>query len=319
MVGDRRYYYCRGVEEQGKPPISVVRPLARDSLLAPRFSGGTMKVSDSVKLRVAVLLLVLLFLHVGNSAVMGELSIRQEYDERIADLVSERDAMGDEVVRVEGLLEEAEELYREKLMSIAIELYSRDYYSMGGYATPEGESLSAIYETIMNEVRDYRTLLLNLENYFDARQEYVDSVPSVWPIGYSEFTRVTSGFGWRISPITKTPVYHTGIDLVGQWNARVIATADGVVEAHYPPPGMYGGVQFRGHDSLGGKVKIEHEGGITTVYGHMQKTFVATGQEVSRGDVIGIMGNTGRSTGIHLHYEIHVDGVPVDPVGFLRF
>ena len=272
--------------------------------------------------RLIGLLVVLALVHGANS-IAREFADERE---RSAHAVSELSfAYEQHVLRLRAELDrvaresqDAEELYRDRLMEIATALYEHDYYNMGGYATPEGESLVILYETVLNGVRDYRELLGELDNYFDARREYVDSVPSVWPISWSSSTRITSGFGWRLSPITGRPHLHTGIDIAGPWNSQVIATADGVVVEHWPPPGIYGGRRFRGHEVLGGMVKILHEGGIETVYAHLSSTRVATGQEVSRGDVIGVMGNTGMSTGAHLHYEIHVDGKPVDPIGFLR-
>lgn len=259
-----------------------------------------------------LLLVALAIVHVGNTVARDNYHRVSSLEVTIYSLERERDHLTSE-------LAELEDTFMVQLLDIATTIYDRDHRSMGGYTTPEGESVTAMYESILNESRDYQSLLSTVDNYFNARMDYVGSVPSIWPIVYDGATRLTSGFGWRISPITGRPHYHGGIDLTGVWNSPVLATADGVVVEHWPAPGVHGGVRFRGHEHLGGMIRIRHAGEIETVYGHMRSTNVITGQRVSRGDVIGIMGNTGTSTGTHLHYEVHVSGEPLDPIGFLRF
>lgn len=216
-------------------------------------------------------------------------------------------------------LVEAEDFYRDKLMEIVTTVYEREFYSMGGYETPYGADVTEIYQAILNEVQDYGSMLSVVDNYFDRRTEYLKEIPSVWPIEYNEFTRITSGFGWRLSPITGDVSFHPGLDIAGVWNSKIIATADGVIKDHWRVPGLYNGVQYYGHSDLGCAIKIQHVGGFKTVYGHLSESFVREGQIVKRGDVIGIMGNTGTSKGRHLHYELHHNGVPVNPLDHLQF
>lgn len=301
-----------GVESEGKPPILLRRRWRVILSLHPLFILEGRVVSKKSFDRFSLLLAALAILHVGNTVARDNAQRVSDLEFIIQDLKSERDTLSSNLV-------ELEDTFRVKLLDIATTLYDRDYRSMGGYTTPEGESVTVLYDVILNEVRDYQALLHTLDNYFDARRNYVESVPSIWPIRYDGATRLTSGFGWRLSPITGRPHFHGGIDLTGSWNSPVLATADGVVVEHWPAPGVHGGVRFRGHEYLGGMVRLQHAGEIETVYGHMRSTNVITGQRVSRGDVIGIMGNTGMSTGTHLHYEVHVSGEPLDPIGFLRF
>ncbi|MCE6961987.1 DUF5930 domain-containing protein [Cereibacter sphaeroides] len=118
--------------------------------------------------------------------------------------------------------------------------------------------------------------------------------------------RYTSGFGGRSDPYGRGNRRHEGIDMAGASGTPIYATADGtVIEAGWA-------------NGYGRVIKIRHEFGIQTVYGHLSRIRVDEGQRVSRGDRIGDMGNTGRSTGTHLHYEVRVDGSPVNPMTFIK-
>lgn len=118
--------------------------------------------------------------------------------------------------------------------------------------------------------------------------------------------RFTSGFGYRRDPKGAGTRMHSGADFAGGSGTPINATADGVVTV----AGWEGG--------YGRRVEIRHELGITTTYSHMSQIRVSVGQRVSRGDRIGDMGSSGRSTGTHLHYEVLVGGRPVDPMNFIR-
>ncbi len=127
------------------------------------------------------------------------------------------------------------------------------------------------------------------------------STPSIWPVkGW-----VTSVFGTRISPFTGLKHAHRGIDIANRIGTPVVATANGRVSRV-------------GRDAnLGRFITISHGYGIKTVYGHLSRTFVKTGQRVKRGEKIGAIGNTGRSTGSHLHYAVAVNGVFVNPARYI--
>jgi murein DD-endopeptidase MepM/ murein hydrolase activator NlpD len=117
---------------------------------------------------------------------------------------------------------------------------------------------------------------------------------------------VTSPFGYRRDPFLGLPALHTGVDLLQPYGAEIRATGAGRV-THAGPMGGYGDM-----------VEIDHGAGLTTRYAHMSEILVAEGQTVAAGDVLGRLGSTGRSTGPHLHYEVRVDGEPVDPERFMR-
>lgn len=131
-----------------------------------------------------------------------------------------------------------------------------------------------------------------------------DKVPLVVPL-HDDF-RFTSSFGVRVDPKGRGHRMHEGIDLAAPRGTPIYATASGVVSAAGPETG-YGNV-----------VRIRHTMGFETVYAHQSKIRVRVGQQVSRGDRIGDMGSTGRSTGVHLHYEVHVNGQPVNPMTYLE-
>jgi murein DD-endopeptidase MepM/ murein hydrolase activator NlpD len=118
--------------------------------------------------------------------------------------------------------------------------------------------------------------------------------------------RITSGFGRRRDPFNFRAAFHEGIDFAGASGTPIYATAHGVV--------ALAGAQ-RGYGRV---VKIRHDFGFETVYGHLSRVRVSVGDRVGPGDRIGDMGSTGRSTGTHLHYEIRVNGKPVDPMTFIE-
>ncbi|MBL8562145.1 MAG: peptidoglycan DD-metalloendopeptidase family protein [Gemmobacter sp.] len=118
--------------------------------------------------------------------------------------------------------------------------------------------------------------------------------------------RFTSGFGSRNDPFGRGTRRHEGLDFAGAYGTPLYATADGVV------------VKAGWGNGYGRMVQIRHDFGLETLYGHMSEIRVSVGQKVSRGDRIGDMGNSGRSTGTHLHYEVHVGGRPVNPMTFIK-
>ena len=120
-----------------------------------------------------------------------------------------------------------------------------------------------------------------------------------------QYYYVSSPYGYRIHPKTKLKQMHYGIDMAGTWQEEVRAPADGFV------------VSSGRNGSYGKAIKITHKHGVSTIYGHLHKLAVKKGDFVSEGDIIGKMGSTGRAVGAHLHYEIKVNGKPVNPYNFI--
>ena len=128
------------------------------------------------------------------------------------------------------------------------------------------------------------------------------SVPSRMPV---EGVRLTSSYGMRDHPVLRQRRQHNGVDLAAAHGTPVYATADGRI----------GKAQYWG--SYGNYVQIEHGGNLQTRYAHLSSYTVSSGEQVRKGDLIGYIGSTGRSTGPHLHYEVRVQGEPVDPVPYM--
>jgi len=147
--------------------------------------------------------------------------------------------------------------------------------------------------------------LFNSWKKLDQLQDDVIAIPSDKPIR-AEVT-FTSGFGVRDDPFHHGAAMHPGIDLAGAYGTPVYATADGTVVRAGWNSGGYGNM-----------VELDHGRGITTRYGHMSAVLVHAGDHVTRGEQIGRMGSTGRSTGNHLHYEVRIDGRPVNPIPFMK-
>lgn len=143
--------------------------------------------------------------------------------------------------------------------------------------------------------------VLDLWETLSERQSLLNSTPNIRPAkGW-----FTSRFGYRISPFTGKPALHAGLDIAAAPGSPVFAPADGVVS-------------FAGYDEGYGKmITIDHGYGVSTRFGHNSQIYVQVGQRVTRWDVIGSVGNTGRSTGPHLHYEVRVNGVPRDPALYI--
>lgn len=129
-----------------------------------------------------------------------------------------------------------------------------------------------------------------------------NNIPSIWPVRGG----ITAGFGERLDPLNGEGAFHAGVDIGAPKGTSVEAPADGIVLSAGTDAGY------------GNSILIDHGYGITTRYGHLSKIDVVVGQEVHRGQVIGAVGMTGRATGPHLHYEVHVNDTPVNPARYMH-
>lgn len=141
----------------------------------------------------------------------------------------------------------------------------------------------------------------NLDEAFQEHRERLDATPTLLPTkGW-----ISSGFNYRRDPFTNQRTWHNGIDVSSLKGTPIVSPADGVVT-------------FRGHQGGFGKMlELTHGEGIVTRYAHLSRYNVSKGQRVQRGEVIGYVGNTGRSTAPHLHYEVHIDGKAVNPMNYI--
>ena len=138
-----------------------------------------------------------------------------------------------------------------------------------------------------------------------SKEAMLASIPAIQPVSNEDLTRIASGFGMRIDPIYRTPRMHSGLDFTAPVGTPIFSTGKGKVVA----------VEFNG-GGYGNHVIIDHGYGYQSHYAHMSRFNCKVGQEVNRGDMIGFVGNTGKSTGPHLHYEIIYNGEKIDPVHF---
>ena len=137
------------------------------------------------------------------------------------------------------------------------------------------------------------------------KEKVIASIPAIQPVDFHDLRRIGSYFGYRTDPFYKVPKFHEGMDFAAAIGTPVYATGDGIVsEAEYNSGGF------------GNKIMINHGYSYETVYAHLSRMKVKAGQKVTRGEVIGYVGNTGKSTAPHLHYEVHKGGQPINPIYF---
>jgi murein DD-endopeptidase MepM/ murein hydrolase activator NlpD len=160
------------------------------------------------------------------------------------------------------------------------------------------DNMSAQYKV---QEDSYNKLIKMAKN----KSKMLASIPAIQPIPNKNLRRIASGFGYRTDPIYKTRKMHKGMDFAAPKGTKIYATGDGVIQkvAH----SRWG---------YGTHIVINHGYGYSTLYGHMSRALMKRGQKVTRGQLIGLVGSTGKSTGAHLHYEVHKNGTAVNPVGY---
>jgi murein DD-endopeptidase MepM/ murein hydrolase activator NlpD len=169
-----------------------------------------------------------------------------------------------------------------------------------------------LVNTIIDQLNNLSLRIAYQDKSFNELIEMVNNkakllaaIPAIQPISNKQLSRIASGFGFRIDPIYKTRKSHMGLDFAAPSGTPIYATADGIVK--------FSGFSTSGY---GNHVIINHGFGYETLYGHMVRVGATQGQQVKRGQVIGYVGSTGKSTGPHLHYEVHKSGVQLDPINF---
>lgn len=170
------------------------------------------------------------------------------------------------------------------------------------------ELLNSIYTSIHNlnaRITAQKASYKELTGLLNNKEKLLAATPAIQPVSNKDLNRIASGFGYRIDPIYKTVKLHAGLDFSAPQGTPIYATADGVVE-----------VAGNTANGYGNHVVIDHGYGYETLYGHMVRVKASRGQRVKRGDLIGYVGSTGKSTGPHCHYEVHKNGQKLDPVYF---
>ncbi len=185
-------------------------------------------------------------------------------------------------------------------------------FSASQYNDLQGfDNSDLMIETAKRINRVAKQMYIQSKSYDDVARMVKDktkllaSIPAIQPVRNRELNRIGSGFGYRIDPIYKSVKFHEGIDFTAPMRTEIYATGDGrVVEIE------------KLHRGYGNMIVIDHGYGYRTLYAHLSAFKVRIGQQVRRGEVIGLVGNTGKSTAPHLHYEVIKDGQKVNPINF---
>ena len=152
---------------------------------------------------------------------------------------------------------------------------------------------------------DLRSTLERVERAFNERREELDYTPSVWPLVSTEIGYISSGMGYRPDPFTRQQTYHRGVDISAPSGTPIIAPANGIV------------LDAKRWGGYGNVIIIDHLNGYVTYYGHLRAFNVERGDRITRGQVIGLVGNSGKSTSSHLHYEVHRNDEPINPLNYI--
>ena len=243
-----------------------------------------------------------------------EKALKQE----VAQMTIQYDLIHREMANVENVLEDLQKtddnLYRTIFEAEPIPATLRDggIGSVNRYEALEGYNNSSLVIETANRLDKIRKKVYVQSKSFDDliklaknKEDMLKSVPAIMPISNKDLTRTASGFGWRIHPIYKISKFHYGMDFTAPLGTDVYATGNGTVV----------GI-LSAQRGLGKHIIIDHGFGYTSIYAHLSNFNVRVGQKVLRGDVIGFVGSTGTSVTNHLHYEIKLNGVNVDPVNY---
>lgn len=176
-----------------------------------------------------------------------------------------------------------------------------DGYDNSGLMIETAQLIDRVSKAMYIQSKSYDELNKLIKN----KEEMLASIPAIMPVANKDLTRVASGYGMRLHPVYKTYRMHTGMDFTAPIGSDIYCTGDGVVKK-----------TERSGRGYGNHVIVDHGYGYETVYAHMSQINVRKGQKVKRGDILGVVGNSGTSTGPHLHYEVHKNGNKINPVNY---
>jgi hypothetical protein len=166
-------------------------------------------------------------------------------------------------------------------------------------------SIASTLDQLLNRLAMQKKSFGDIETMIKDKEKLLAATPAIQPVSNKDLSRMASGFGYRVDPVYKTIKMHAGLDFAAPQGTPIYATADG-------------GVKIAGNtgNGYGNYVVLDHGYGYETLYGHQYKIKVRAGQRVKRGELIGWVGSTGKSTGPHVHYEVHKNGQHIDPIYF---
>lgn len=228
--------------------------------------------------------------------------------------------LGGQIARLSGQVNDHIHIANQSRLLAGLPPFSREVAQLGVGGTPKTagarpahgltDGLSRTVEVYHErldqfdrQLRFQEQSLLEVRELLAAKRDELDHIPTINPVRGPHY--ISSGFGMRRDPFTGSPRHHNGLDLCAARGTPIVATADGKVVF----AGKNGG--------FGRTIEIDHGNGYVTVYGHADKILVAEGEAVRRGDRIALVGDSGRSTGVHLHYEIRQHDAPINPRRYL--
>ena len=228
------------------------------------------------------------------------------------------EVLNNKIGKIDHVLDEMQDrddnIYRMIFEADPIPSSVRDagYGGADRYATLDGYENSEIVKATAKKIDILESQMKVQANSFDEvyemaanKAEMLKCIPAIIPVKDIEIQRITSYFGHRTDPFYKIQKFHSGIDFAAPVGTKIYCTGDGVVEQ-----------VVLGHSGYGNYIVIDHGYGYKTRYAHLKKSLVKTGQKVSRGENIALLGNTGKSTAPHLHYEVFKNDKPINPVDF---
>lgn len=231
-------------------------------------------------------------------------ALKAENDKKnfqIFNLKSESDKLREKSAEIDYKLMEIDKLQRELEKIAGIQSPSRGKLltkTQGLQDTESTDELRILIDTLDLKKKELQDFIVDIEERF----EYLETIPDLWPT----HGRLTSKFGMRQNPLGRGRQFHYGIDIANSSGTNIVASAKGIV--------IFSGYK-RGY---GRTVILDHENGYKTLYAHNSKVLVSVGDRVEKGQLIAKMGSTGRSTGSHLHFEIHENDKPIDPLTILK-
>lgn len=236
-----------------------------------------------------------------NQELQQQFEVLEERTKKIQQQVTELEKRDNEVYRTIFEADPIPDSVRAK--EIASQKETQLVMKMANFQLENSivETINNLSNRINSQERSYN----EITEFIKDKETLLASTPAIQPVSNSDLKRVASGFGYRIDPVYKTVKLHNGLDFAAPQGTPIYATANGTVR-----------VAANTGTGYGNHVVINHGYGYETLYGHMFRIKVKAGQKVKRGEIIGWVGSTGKSTGPHCHYEVNKNGRHLDPVYF---
>ncbi|HEY9062011.1 MAG TPA: M23 family metallopeptidase [Pseudobacteroides sp.] len=287
-------------------------PHSQDRVRVIKISSFYLKVS----LLVAVLIIFISGLIVININLSNHKKSLESNIENLSKLNIDQKNMISEKANAIKSLEE-----REKIINYKINQFTERYKDMaekylsdepGSKTNRSGDRTERTFVDDIRVLKDNLDELINensnqtkditgLAEIEDKLKKYTATIPTLWPAK----GRLSSRFGEREDPFNYSERFHAGIDIAADWGSDILAAAEGTVITAGTMPGY------------GKAVVVSHGHGLTTLYGHISAAVAKEGQKIKKGQLVARVGSTGRSTGPHLHFEVRINGTPVDPLKYL--